>query len=120
MNPFDTLAESNTDDNYLARVEFFLSLKEKIGSVSSVKSIAKDEVKALLKSKGVGSAKLRSALSGKMNKPKDIPGFSKKLGPKSDVKVKSTKIKSPDKVKAPKSEAKQKLVSALKRLKAGI
>jgi hypothetical protein len=75
-DPFDSLVEDNTDDQYLNRAEFFLNLKEKTGA--SVKAIAKDEVKALLKSKGVSTAKLRKSLGGKMEKPKDIPGFKAK------------------------------------------
>jgi len=114
-NPFDILASVNdTDDNYADRVEFFLSLKEKVGALN-VKAVAKDEVKALLKSKGVSTAKLRSSLGGKMNKPKDIPGYSSKLGP-SGKQVKAPPVEKSKDIKAPKSETKKKLVEALKRM----
>ena len=50
-----------------------------------------------------------------MNKPKDIPGYSSKLGP-SGKQVKAPPVEKSKDIKAPKSETKKKLVEALKRM----
>lgn len=72
-NPFDALnTEERTDDRYLDRVEFFLSLKKT--AASSVKSIARKETKDLLESKGTKSVRLKAQLGGRT---KSAPNINK-------------------------------------------
>tara|TARA_B100000131_G_scaffold221323_1_gene212805 strand:+ start:180 stop:542 length:363 start_codon:yes stop_codon:yes gene_type:complete len=117
-DPFDKLIGSDTDDHYMDRAEFFLGLKEKLGA--KITAIARDEVKELLDAKGTSTAKLRKSLSGKMEKPKDIPGYTKgtkikKLEQPKQDKLPSTKLKAtPKNLKASLKKALAKKVDAKK------
>ena len=69
-NPFTALNDKErTDERYLDRVEFFLSLKNK---EAGVRSVARDETRDLLKSKNVATAKLKARLGGRMQKAPNI------------------------------------------------
>ena len=73
-NPFIALNDKEqTDERYLDRVEFFLSLKEDLTKeAASARTVARDKTKDLLESKQVKGVKLRARLKGKVQQPANI------------------------------------------------
>lgn len=121
-NPFEALNdEERTDDRYMDRVEFFLSLKKE---ASSVRAVARDTTKDLLKSKGTTTARLRSSLGGRTQKAPSISKIhseSASAAGKARAVPKQTAIAEPKAVakpvvggETPKAQSKRKLKQLLK------
>ena len=72
-NPFIALNDKEqTDERYLDRVEFFLSLKEDLTKEASARQVARDKTNALLESKQVKGVRLKARLKGKVQRPANI------------------------------------------------
>jgi len=120
-NPFEALNDTErTDDRYMDRVEFFLSLKKE----SSARAIARDQTKDLLKSKGTTTARLRSSLGGRTQKAPSISKIhseSASTAGKARAVPKQTEIAEPKAMakavtggETPKAQSKRKLKQLLK------
>ena len=93
-NVFEALRDNEKHDQYMDRVEFFLSLKKEAGA----RSVARDETRKLLESKGSSSAKLKSRLSGKMHK---APNIGKNYSDSAQAAGRSTKSVEMSEIKKP-------------------
>tara|TARA_B100000131_G_C17843067_1_gene502649 strand:- start:260 stop:649 length:390 start_codon:yes stop_codon:yes gene_type:complete len=121
-NAFDSLNDAEkTDDRYMDRVEFFLSLKK----VASTRAIARNQTKELLKSKGTTTAKLRSSLGGRTQKAPNISKIhsesakqvatTRRMPKSTDIKTPSAKASAPTtNAQTAKAESKDKLKKLLK------